>query len=403
MSHHEARDLTPRAPTPTAGLSVAQARATANERDRLVQRVASITDPSVLLRVRKALDQALEGDRRDEYDLMLTRVLEGDEPDEPLEVGVELPDGSSLGTLEKRLAPWNFLLSCVAFVVLGLVLMLLPDPDIVLSPLAFGGLLGTAVVLGIFFILEFAIFVRLSKRDHQPVRPRYLRRRALALLFPPARMCFHDVATGQFIWLPVWGWSKVNHRLFEALRRTFSTPMIVVALLIVPVLLIEWKFMETISAVFPGGESSLHSALQVAQALIWAAFAFEFFLMVSVAEDRIDYCKRSWLDILIILLPLVSFFRSIRVLRAARLNQLARGYRLKGVIIKARQAFMLAEAIQRILFPSPEKQAAAIARRMKQNRRDRAELERLALAAVERIRAKQRVSDTQDETADPAQ
>jgi hypothetical protein len=34
--------------------------------------------------------------------------------------------------------------------------------------------------------------------------------------------------------------------------------------------------------------------------------------MISVAPRRLEYCKKHWLDLAIILLPLISFLRSLR-------------------------------------------------------------------------------------------
>jgi len=388
-THEEAREpeTAPAEPTELAESTEEEVSTTIAVRERLIERIGSIDDISVLIKARLALDEALVGDARDEYDDMLTHILVGDGDDDPLEIGIDVPDTPAVVRFEKRVAPWVFAASCMAFVVIGLALMLLPDDRITLSSASKVGLASSALLLGLFFAAELGGYVWLMRRDKLDARPGYIRRRLLTLLMPPLRLGFHDVRTGDLIWIPWYGWSRINHQLFEKLRRRFSTPMILVALLIVPMLVIEWKLMAPMSAVFPGGEAALHTALQVGQALIWAAFAFEFFFMVSIAESKFDYCKRNWLDILIILLPLVSFFRSIRVLRALRLNQLARGYRLKGVIIKARQALVIADAVQRMLFPA-EKHAASIAAKMKQNRRDRAELERQALVAIERIKAK---------------
>ncbi|MGI9473120.1 MAG: hypothetical protein ACR2NZ_16380, partial [Rubripirellula sp.] len=99
----------------------------------------------------------------------------------------------------------------------------------------------------------------------------------------------------------------------------------------------------------------LRMLLHISTGVIWFAFAAEFILMLSVADKKIDYCKSHWLDIAIILLPLVSFLRSLRVLRASQalrlpqVTKMARVYRLRGTAVKALRGLILLEFFHRIL------------------------------------------------------
>ncbi|WP_345682177.1 potassium channel protein [Novipirellula caenicola] len=178
-------------------------------------------------------------------------------------------------------------------------------------------------------------------------------------LCPSLRMCARSVEMGNRIWLPTMGWRKADARLRRRLERYFSVPMIWIALLIMPVLLIELLLKNQVAQY-----GWLRFALHFSTGAIWFCFAAEFILMVSVAEKKIAYCKTHWLDLAIILLPLVSFLRSLQFLRAtgitkmvrlSQINQVARMYRLRGTALKAVRALVLLDMLERILRRSPER------------------------------------------------
>jgi hypothetical protein len=109
----------------------------------------------------------------------------------------------------------------------------------------------------------------------------------------------------------------------DELRRriddVFHWPMIILALAILPLFLIE--FIEQ-----PTGW--LQWAVDIGFAVIWLAFLVEFIIKVSIAESRFQYCRRNWIDIVIILLPALRIFRIARLARTSRL------FRLRGVGLK---------------------------------------------------------------------
>ncbi len=176
---------------------------------------------------------------------------------------------------------------------------------------------------------------------------------------PALRMCARSPELGDRLWLHGWGWRQANKRLRRRLERKFSVPMIIIALMIMPILIAEF-FLKAQVAQY----AWLRLLLHVGTGVIWFAFAFEFILMVSVAEKKLAYCKKHWIDLAIILLPLISFLRSMRVLRATRaaklmripkLTKLARMYRLRGTAVKAIQALVLLDVSQRLLSNDPQR------------------------------------------------
>ena len=184
----------------------------------------------------------------------------------------------------------------------------------------------------------------------------------LGLLFcccPALRMCARSPEMGERLWLQGWGWRKTNKRFRKRLERKFSVPMIVIALMIMPILIVEF-FMKAQVAQY----AWLRLLLHVGTGVIWFAFAFEFILMVSVAEKKLAYCKKHWIDLAIILLPIISFLRSMRLMRATRaaklmrvpqITKMVRMYRLRGTAVKAIQALILLDTFQRIVSRDPQR------------------------------------------------
>lgn len=181
------------------------------------------------------------------------------------------------------------------------------------------------------------------------------------------------------IWLPRYGWMSVNRELRRELERAFSVPIIWIALLILPVLGLQFYFKEGI-ADYP----AMRIALHFGTGLIWFAFTFEFIVMVSVAESKIAYCKRHWLDLVIILLPLVSFLRTLRLIRASKLvkvgrlqqlTKVVRAYRLRGVAMRGLRALMLLEVLNRLLRIKPEKQLKKLLKQYDEKQRELEELQ----------------------------
>ena len=160
-------------------------------------------------------------------------------------------------------------------------------------------------VIWILVLLE-AIFHWTTRSWDGPMR-RYHWFGLLFCICPSLRMCARSPEMHQRLWLPGLGWRQSNRRLRRRLERRFSIPMISIALLIMPVLVIDFFLKAQVAQ-----HTSLRMVLHVGTGIIWFAFAFEFILMISVAEKKLAYCKKHWIDLAIILLPIFSFLRSFQ-------------------------------------------------------------------------------------------
>ncbi|MHC4948420.1 MAG: hypothetical protein ACYTG1_09185 [Planctomycetota bacterium] len=108
--------------------------------------------------------------------------------------------------------------------------------------------------------------------------------------------------------------------------RFFHWPMIVLALLILPLLALEfWHPPPRLSFFWWVSTGGL--------AVIWLAFLVEFVIKIAIAECRLEYVKRNWLDVVILLLP------ALRPLRAGYIVRTSRVFTLRGVGMKFARYF----------------------------------------------------------------
>ncbi len=363
-------------------------------KEELIERINQIDNPSELLRLRvffdnEDIDEEQTKEGVDEYSKMIDEVLAiYKQKDEPLLIHQELPAISKLQIFENRFAPLMFWFSILMLMLMGFIIMFsfseearrLITPSVLLDMTALYG------VLMIVPLSELLYVIYLKNKEHLKVSIHQLIFRAVAIPLMPLRMGARRLSDNDLQWIPFWGWSKCNDVLLEELKRKFSMPMIGIALLIIPILFIDLNKTvgEQVAARVP--EISLY--LEAVQAFIWIAFTFEFILMFSVTRDKLDYCKTNWIDLFIILLPLVSFLRTFRAIQGiARVNQVARAYRFKGVITKVREALVLADMVQRIMYPNPETQLKALQKKIQKNRREKIHLEKQVEMAVRRIKS----------------
>lgn len=214
------------------------------------------------------------------------------------------------------------------------------------------------------YVLEFLAHLALGSN--------HWKQNLLFCVLPPLRLGARDHVTGQNIWLPVLGWVAVDRELNERLERALSLPMIVIALMVLPLMGIEHFAADRVAA-NPWLALSLHAAT----GLIWLAFTAEFILMISVAERKIKYCKAHWIDLAVIMLPLVAFLRVGRLGRLLRLQQLtktARMYRMRGVLMKLYRAVLLLDVIDRLLRGGPEQKLPRLRETLAEKEREIAEL-----------------------------
>jgi hypothetical protein len=125
----------------------------------------------------------------------------------------------------------------------------------------------------------------------------------------------------------VWRWCTVvaDDHVRARVDRWFHWPMIVLALAVLPLLAIELLYLDTASE---QERTWLEVLCWVGFGLIWLAFVIEFVVKIAIAESRMEYVRRNWLDIVIIVVP------ALRPLRATAVVRTSRVFKLRGVGMK---------------------------------------------------------------------
>jgi hypothetical protein len=248
-------------------------------------------------------------------------------------------------TWEDWLAGPMFCLAVLFLVVLAGLIHRYPrlgptDPEVYLIQ---GGL----GALWLVFLLEAGLRFRLRDRGRPAWRA--LAAAAACALLPPLRMGCRSRSRPNHLWLPGLGWREINSRLRRTLERAFSVPMIFFALLVLPLLALEYYEADRIRA-----EPTLALWFAVGTSVIWLAFAVELVLMVAVSDRPWRYCFLHWIDVAIVLLPAVEMlplFRLLRLGRVLRLEPLLRWgrlARLQALGSHGWRAFLLLQVVQRL-------------------------------------------------------
>ena len=107
-------------------------------------------------------------------------------------------------------------------------------------------------------------------------------------------------------------------------RQRFEIPVMIAALGVLPVVVAE--------QVAVGGWATL---LEVLNWLIWAAFAAEFAVVISLTDDRPAYARRAWLDLLVIVVSFPLLGELFALTRLVRLSRLVRVLRLLRLAVLA--------------------------------------------------------------------
>lgn len=173
------------------------------------------------------------------------------------------------------------------------------------------------------------------------------------LLLPPLRMGFSTITPQGKSYLPFYGWFNLGDQSLQKIETRMTQPMLFFALMILPILGIEFLFKEKIEQ-WPW----MSSLLTTCTAIIWLAFATELIIGISIARRKLRYCKKNWLNIAIVLLPLIAFLRGLRLLQTARLakaSKILRIYRIRSLGLRLYQGLIALDAVQRYVNKNPEK------------------------------------------------
>lgn len=185
-----------------------------------------------------------------------------------------------------------------------------------------------------------------------------MRRFLLTALVPPLRMVTASGKPRGWLWLPGAGWKPTGEAMSEKLEQKLALPMVILTLLVLPVLGAELTGGETLE-----NHPRMALATHLTTCVIWIGFTAEFLWMVAAAPDKASYCLKNWINLVIIVLPLVAFLRVLTTFRFARMiraGKLLRAYRLRGLWTRLWRLALLFNLIERLQKRDPAKYCAAL-------------------------------------------
>lgn len=237
-----------------------------------------------------------------------------------------------------------------------------------------------------FFIAESIYYLLRAKSVNAPRKQRLLY--IGSAVAPPIRIGIPSLAWQGRLWLPVLHWIHPGKQTTHTLTRLFSKPMIAIALLILPILLLEFGLKSLVEEHF-----WLQMLIHIATGFIWFAFTVEFILMLGVTDKKLAYVKKNWIDLAIIFLPLISFLRGLRVLRLAKLTKIqqlakmSRIYRMRGLGMKLFRALLLFQVVNKILRITPQKRLKNLQARRDEQAEDLADTDAMIETVLQEIEA----------------
>jgi voltage-gated potassium channel len=238
-----------------------------------------------------------------------------------------------------------FFLSVLFLVVLAGLIHRFPrlesgDPEMVLIE---GALAGVWLI----FVFEAVLRFQLRNPERSIWKP--LGAAVACVLIPPMRMGLPSQIRPNHLWLPGLGWREIDCSLRKTLERVFSVPMIFFALMVLPLLALEYFQQERIRS-----EPVLALWVDIGTSIIWLAFAIELIIMVAVSERGWRYCAAHWIDVIIVLLPAVEMLPVLRLLRVGRILRLeqllrwGRLHRLNALVTRGWRAFLVLQIVHRV-------------------------------------------------------
>lgn len=115
-----------------------------------------------------------------------------------------------------------------------------------------------------------------------------------------------------------------NEQLLKKVDRYTEVPMLVLVLVMIITLVVP--MVVTVP-------DATHAFLELVDWIIWSLFALELLVKTYLSQNKLRYLKSHWVDVLVVVLPLLRVFRIFRVARLARGARIFRALRFARVLV----------------------------------------------------------------------
>jgi hypothetical protein len=111
-------------------------------------------------------------------------------------------------------------------------------------------------------------------------------------------------------------WQLVNKALYKRIEKQFLYPILFISLFMIPFWITEIFFSETIYTY-----GLLYMMTNLGNALIWGLFVTEFTILISIAPKRFHYLITHWLELFIIILPMLALTRFLLIAKYLKVSK----------------------------------------------------------------------------------
>ncbi len=161
------------------------------------------------------------------------------------------------------------------------------------------------VLFGLWFIFAIERFLYLSLCPNKTWRSFVAA--FFIILFPPLHLAARRCHTKQYIWYFT-HWELVREELFEKIDRQFLFWIVIILVIMTPFWLLELFFSIKLEQYI-----LLQHVMNIGNAIVWAVFVAEFIIEISITRKWHQYLIKHWIELLIILLPMLAFARFLRL------------------------------------------------------------------------------------------
>jgi len=140
-------------------------------------------------------------------------------------------------------------------------------------------------------------------------------------------------------------WQLVTPDLYTHIEKKFLYPILLLSLIMIPFWITEIFYPEKLTT-----HPLFIHLINRGNALIWILFVTEFFILFSIAEKRMDYLKKHWMEILIIILPMLALTRFVLISRSLyliRIQHFLNIYRSKVVLNRIIRILVILDLVKR--------------------------------------------------------
>jgi len=143
----------------------------------------------------------------------------------------------------------------------------------------------------------------------------------LIITMPPTRFAARRCHRKEYIWY--FGWQPVDKVLCARVEKNFLYGILVVCIFMLPFWMLEIFSPTTISE-----NDYFYHITNLGNATVWGLFVAEFMFAFSMTKKKGQYLLQHWLELLIILLPMLALARFIQVGQYAKILQIGKFHQL---------------------------------------------------------------------------